>query len=119
MYDHGAPNPGDLGRRVVARRRELELSREQLAAEAGMSLPYLGYLETRPANPTMSCLIRLADALHTSTDELLGAARAAASPESAGAPSRRPRLRSRHLGPVFPAMSGRATGTVRRHGRQA
>jgi transcriptional regulator with XRE-family HTH domain len=73
MCDEGTPGAGDLGRRVAARRRELGLSREQLAAETGMSLPYLAYLEAYPANPTMTCLIRLADALQMTTDELCGA----------------------------------------------
>lgn len=67
------PCPGDLGRRIVARRQQLGLSRAELAARAHLSTPYLTYLETRPAIPTMTCLIELADALQTTAEALLGA----------------------------------------------
>jgi hypothetical protein len=49
------------------------LSRAELAAKAGLSVPYLTYLETRPAAPTMTCLIDLADGLDTTAEALLGA----------------------------------------------
>ena len=65
--------PGDLGRRIAARRRQLGTSRAELAAKAGLSVAYLTYLETRPALVTMTCLIELADALGTTADALLGA----------------------------------------------
>jgi transcriptional regulator with XRE-family HTH domain len=68
-----APGPGDLGKRIAARRRQLGLSRAELAAIAGLSMSYLTYLETRPAAPTMTCLIDLADALETTAGALLGA----------------------------------------------
>jgi transcriptional regulator with XRE-family HTH domain len=88
MYGDGVPGPGDLGRRVTARRRELGLSREQLAVLAGMSVAYLAYLETRPASPTLGCVIRLADALQTTPDELLGAGSAGPHvPAAQGAPA--------------------------------
>jgi transcriptional regulator with XRE-family HTH domain len=70
--DH-PPGPGDLGRRIAARRRRLGWSRAELAAKAGLSVAYLTYLETRPSLVTMTCLIELADALETTTDALLGA----------------------------------------------
>jgi transcriptional regulator with XRE-family HTH domain len=68
-----ALGPGDLGRRIAARRRQLGWTRAELAARAGLSVPYLTYLETRPAAPTMTCLIELADALETTAEALLGA----------------------------------------------
>lgn len=77
MYEDGIPGAGDLGRRVAARRRELGLSREEVAARARMSVPYLTYLETYPANVTMSCLMRLTDALEMTPAALLGADSAA------------------------------------------
>ena len=76
MYGDGAPDPGDLGRRIAARRRHLGWNRAELAAKAGLSVPYLTYIETRPAAPTMTCLIELADALQTTAEDLLGAGHA-------------------------------------------
>ena len=65
--------PGDLGRRVAQRRRELDLSREQLAERAGMAPGYVDYLEERAARVPIAGVGSLARALDTSTDELLGA----------------------------------------------
>jgi transcriptional regulator with XRE-family HTH domain len=73
MYGDRIPGPGDLGRRIAARRRQLGWSRAELAAKAGLSLAYLTYLETRPALVAMTCLLELADALETTADVLLGA----------------------------------------------
>jgi transcriptional regulator with XRE-family HTH domain len=73
MYDDALPVPGDLGRRVADRRRRCGLSRAELAARAGVSTPYLSYLETHPANVTTTCLMGLADALETTAEALLGA----------------------------------------------
>ncbi|GAA3070558.1 pyridoxamine 5'-phosphate oxidase family protein [Streptosporangium carneum] len=64
--------PGDLGRRVADRRERLGLSREQLAAQADIDPGYLGYLEETPASPTAETVRRLAAALGTGVDELLG-----------------------------------------------
>jgi len=68
------PGPGDLGRRIAARRQQLGWSRAELAAKAHLSVSYLAYIETRPAAVTMTCLIELADALETTAEGLLGAA---------------------------------------------
>lgn len=64
--------PGDLGRRVAHRRRELGLSREELAERAGMAPGYVEYLEERAARVPIAGVGSLARALNTSTDELLG-----------------------------------------------
>ncbi len=64
---------GDLARRVAHRRRELELSREQVARRAGIDAGYLEYLEQAPAvslSPGM--LVHLAAALETSPAALRG-----------------------------------------------
>jgi ribosome-binding protein aMBF1 (putative translation factor) len=71
--DH-TPGPGDLGRRIAARRRRLGWSRAELAAKAGHSVSYVTYLETHPALVTMTCLHELANALGTTAEALLGAA---------------------------------------------
>ncbi|MEU1883557.1 pyridoxamine 5'-phosphate oxidase family protein [Streptosporangium sp. NPDC020072] len=67
-----ATAPGDLGRRVTGRREELGMTRERLAALAGIDSGYLGYLEETTASPTAETVRRLAAALDTSPEELLG-----------------------------------------------
>ncbi|MCH5671918.1 helix-turn-helix domain-containing protein [Streptomyces gilvus] len=65
--------PGDLGRRLVARRTELGLSREQAADRAGMAPGYLRYVEEHPgAAPGPGVLLRLAEALETTVRDLTG-----------------------------------------------
>ncbi|WP_203872400.1 helix-turn-helix domain-containing protein, partial [Planomonospora parontospora] len=64
--------PGDLGRRVAARRETLGLSRERLAERAGIDSGYLAYLEEAAASPASETVQRLAAALETSPEELLG-----------------------------------------------
>ncbi|MFJ6835814.1 pyridoxamine 5'-phosphate oxidase family protein [Streptomyces sp. NPDC091209] len=68
-----AAAPGDIGRRLAARREELGLTREAAAARAGTAAGYLQYLEEHStARPGTSVLIRLADALDTSVAALHG-----------------------------------------------
>jgi transcriptional regulator with XRE-family HTH domain len=73
MHGDGIPGPGDLGRRITARREQLGWSRKQLAVRAGLSVAYLTHIETHPAVVTMACLVGLADALGTTVAALLGA----------------------------------------------
>jgi transcriptional regulator with XRE-family HTH domain len=83
------PHPGDIGRRLALRRKQLGVTREETAARAGMAPSYLEYLETRPGEFGTGGLLRLAAALDTSLTELLGGetdlppgrARAAAGPK--------------------------------------
>ena len=65
-------DPGDLSARVSQRRRELKLTQQEVAARAGMSVPYLAYLENHPARPTAAALRQLAAALQTTPEILLG-----------------------------------------------
>ena len=67
------PDPSDLGRRVARRRAELRLTREEVAARAGMNPRYLEYLERYPSCPTRPALRLLAAALQTTPASLLGA----------------------------------------------
>jgi nitroimidazol reductase NimA-like FMN-containing flavoprotein (pyridoxamine 5'-phosphate oxidase superfamily) len=68
-----AAAPGDIGRRIAARREELGLTREDAAVRAGTAAGYLQYLEEQStARPGTSVLIRLADALDTSVAALHG-----------------------------------------------
>ncbi|WP_406209288.1 pyridoxamine 5'-phosphate oxidase family protein [Kitasatospora sp. NBC_01560] len=70
--DDAPAGPGDLGRRIALRRRQLGLSRAETAARAGMAEGFLEYLESSPATIGSGALIRLADALGTSATQLLG-----------------------------------------------
>jgi transcriptional regulator with XRE-family HTH domain len=69
----GPRDPGDIGRRVEHRRRELGLSVRQIAARAGMDPGYLEYMESQPAQLTYPALLRLAAALETAAAALTGA----------------------------------------------
>ncbi|GAB2459412.1 helix-turn-helix domain-containing protein [Streptosporangium sandarakinum] len=64
--------PGDLGRRVAQRRGELGLDRRQLADRAGIDPGYLDYLEASAASASTETVHKLAAALETSSEELLG-----------------------------------------------
>ena len=64
---------GDLGHRVAERRREVGLTREDVALRAGMNSGYLDYLEHSPdAALTAGALLRLAAALETTPEFLRG-----------------------------------------------
>jgi transcriptional regulator with XRE-family HTH domain len=67
------PDPGDLSKRLTARRGELRLSTTQVSARAGISRRYLEYLERYPGTPSVPVLRRLAAALLTTPAVLLGA----------------------------------------------
>ncbi|RAG87309.1 hypothetical protein DN069_01925 [Streptacidiphilus pinicola] len=71
---HG--RPGDPGRRITRRRRELGLSVAEVAQRAGMTPGFLDWVETRPAELAPGELARLAAALGTTRRELLGGDRA-------------------------------------------
>ncbi|MBE1456871.1 nitroimidazol reductase NimA-like FMN-containing flavoprotein (pyridoxamine 5'-phosphate oxidase superfamily) [Nocardiopsis terrae] len=62
----------DLGRRAAARREELGLTREEVADSAGMDPGYVAYLEEHAPRMPRESLYRLARALNTSQDYLLG-----------------------------------------------
>ncbi|MFF0291169.1 pyridoxamine 5'-phosphate oxidase family protein [Streptomyces sp. NPDC005262] len=67
-----AKAPGDVGRRVAARREELGLSRQEVAERSGSATPYIQYVEEQQAMPSMSFMLRLANALDTTVSELTG-----------------------------------------------
>ncbi|MFC9329266.1 pyridoxamine 5'-phosphate oxidase family protein [Kitasatospora sp. NPDC057015] len=65
-------HPGDVGRRVAHRRKQLGLTREQVAVRAKVAVSYLEYLESQPAAVTLETITALAGALGTSVRYLLG-----------------------------------------------
>ena len=86
----GGRHSGDMGRRVAARREQLGLSREDVAARSGSASGYLQYVEEHTASPGMGFLLRLADALETTVDELTGGT--VDLPPGTGRAGRRPHL---------------------------
>ncbi|MEU7429957.1 pyridoxamine 5'-phosphate oxidase family protein [Streptomyces sioyaensis] len=69
----GAARAGsDLGRRAAMRREQLGLTRAHVAARAAASPGYLRYVEEGAAEPGIGFLLRLAGALDTTVDELVG-----------------------------------------------
>ena len=66
------PDPGDLSRRLAARRAELRLSLSQVAERAAVNRRYLEFLESFPGQPDAGTLRRLAAALRTTPGALLG-----------------------------------------------
>ncbi|MEU5714678.1 pyridoxamine 5'-phosphate oxidase family protein [Streptomyces sp. NPDC020403] len=63
---------GDIGRRVAARREQLGLTRKDLALRTGSAPGYIEYVETQPGTHGTGFMLRLANALETTVDELSG-----------------------------------------------
>ncbi|GAA4198488.1 hypothetical protein GCM10022252_48990 [Streptosporangium oxazolinicum] len=80
--------PGDLGRRIARRREDLGLTRDELARRAGIDPGYLAYLEDAVASPNTGTVNRVATALDTRPEELLGGY--AGLPPGRGRPALRP-----------------------------
>ena len=104
------PEPGDLGGRVSRRRQDLKLSRRELAELAGVSVPYLAYLETHPARPTQAALQQLAAALQTTPQGLLGAD--TSRPPGQAGPSRHPVLQTLSAAECYDLLSPGGVGRV-------
>ncbi|MFF5764012.1 helix-turn-helix domain-containing protein [Streptomyces tanashiensis] len=62
----------DLGRRVAARRAQLGLSCEDVAERAGSTPGYVAYVEEQVPTPSIEFLVRLANALETTVQDLTG-----------------------------------------------
>ena len=92
------PDPGDLSRRLAARRAELRLSLSQVAERATVNRRYLEYLENFPGQPDAGTLRRLAAALRTTPAALLGA--------GGGPPGRRPGPAGRSNRSAWPTATG-------------
>ncbi|MEV7612759.1 pyridoxamine 5'-phosphate oxidase family protein [Streptomyces sp. NPDC089799] len=69
----GATGRTDLGRRLAARREALGLTREELGRRCGADGNYITYLEEHTASPSIGILVRLADVLGVTVDDLTGA----------------------------------------------
>src|SRR3954467_2681968 len=87
----------DLGRRLRARRTAAGRTRASVAADAGLSVPYIANLENGRGNPTLSAVSSLATALGARltvslTDGAQPAREAPALPDSLVQFSRSPRF---------------------------
>ncbi len=102
--------PGDLGKRVSRRRKDLKLSRQRLAELAGVSVPYLQYVETHPARPTEAALRQLAAALQTTPETLLGVG--TSQPPGRAGPSRHPVLQTLTAAECYHLLSPGGVGRV-------
>lgn len=69
---HAQHAMSDLGRRVAARREQLGLSWEELAERAGSTPSYIAYVEQQLPTPGIEVLVRLASALDTTVQDLVG-----------------------------------------------
>ncbi|MFD0367981.1 helix-turn-helix domain-containing protein [Streptomyces sp. NPDC127114] len=69
---HAQHATSDLGRRVAARRAQLGLSREDVADRAGSTPSFIAYVEERVPTPGIEFLVRLANALETTVQDLTG-----------------------------------------------
>jgi transcriptional regulator with XRE-family HTH domain len=105
-----AGEPGDLGKRVSRRRQDLKLSRRQLAGIAGVSVPYLQALETHHSRPTQAALRRLAAALQTTPQTLLGAG--TGQPPGRAGPPGQPVLETLTAAECFDLLSPGGVGRV-------
>ncbi|MEU1308083.1 pyridoxamine 5'-phosphate oxidase family protein [Streptomyces cinnamoneus] len=74
----GEPHEDTVATRCAVRRRQLGLTREELAHRAGMSVAYLGRLESFSGDFDPTALMRLAAALEMPYDELAEGPREAA-----------------------------------------
>ena len=63
---------GQVGARLKQLRKARRLTQEALAERAGLSYKFIGELERGKANPTLTTLAALSDALGTRLIDLLG-----------------------------------------------
>jgi transcriptional regulator with XRE-family HTH domain len=74
MPKRKAPEAATFGQRLVALRKAAAMTQQELADEVGVSRRMLAYYEGQSEHPPTTLLPALAQALHVSTDELLGLA---------------------------------------------
>lgn len=104
------PAKGDLGRRIAARRLQLGLSRQDVALRAGAAPGYIEYVEEQRATPGVGFLLRLADALETTVQELSGGADDL--PPAVGRGARRARMVELDEGTCWTRLGDHGVGRV-------
>ena len=66
-------NEKQLGKNIRAVRKRRGLTQESLAELSDFSLQHVGYIERGTANPTLSCLLKLADVMSVTVSDFFGA----------------------------------------------
>ena len=61
-----------IGTRIKQHRRKMELTQDMLARKANISLSFMGHIERGTRVMSIETLIKLAETLNDSADELLG-----------------------------------------------
>lgn len=61
-----------IAENIKNRREEYDLTQAELAKRIGVTPSYVNYVESGTRIPSVPVLIKLADALNISTDEILG-----------------------------------------------
>lgn len=59
-----------LGKNIKKRRKELNLTQQELAARLGLSLNFIGKIEVAFSKPSLDTLIDIAEKLETTVSEL-------------------------------------------------
>lgn len=65
-------NKKQLGKNIRAVRKRRGLTQESLAELSGFSLQHVGDIERGTANPTLSCLLKLADVMSVTLSDFFG-----------------------------------------------
>ncbi len=98
---HGMPrqkeSPSVFGGRLIAARRTRNITQTQLALAIGSTQRAISYYEAEGGNPPMEVAAKIAKALNTTADDLLGLAEANDQPEPATTDERRLWRRFRQL----------------------
>jgi XRE family transcriptional regulator, regulator of sulfur utilization len=103
MADHTSTMLAANLRRLRERRK---LTQQDLAERSGVPRPTLAHLESGEANPTLSVLVRVAEALATSIEELIGRVDAAVTIHSAKSLTETRRGRARRVDLAPGAFAG-------------
>ncbi|MCM1244490.1 MAG: helix-turn-helix domain-containing protein [Roseburia sp.] len=61
----------EIGQRIRRYRKALNLSQEQLAEKAGISVTHMSHIETGNTKMSLSALVRIADVLSVQTDAII------------------------------------------------
>ena len=71
MADNNKAVLKEIGARIRAVRQSRNMSQQELADKAGLSLPHISDVELGKTNPLLLNFIKMAEALQVSTDSLL------------------------------------------------
>ncbi len=60
----------EVGKRIVAARKERGMSQEQLSVNSGIDRSHMGFIEQGRRKPTLSTLVKIANSLDMSLERL-------------------------------------------------